>query len=292
MPTTKHEEKVDCMRCSEIACLDLFDKSKDSVDAGNELYVYSVLSSKIEDNEDLTRYVCTNGKFLMASCFLSMPIYSDFENTYLSDILMQVTRDFKASMFLTFSGHYRQSLQVLRCAFENLITGNYYQSDLVNLLKEKVKKEHFERLERRYNAWRRGGRGNIHKEIEVLRRAGFLSIDEEKAWHKLYSSLSKFVHTPEDFTTKVNHGGKIQLKGEIVCGAETFYNEQQLIEWSEYFQKVFVAMLKTIAVFHPTAFETESGKLAVENLIEPEIKGLEGIEVADKIKVILGQLHT
>jgi len=120
---------------------------------------------------------------------------------------MQVTRDFKASIFLSFSGHYRQALQVLRCAFENLITGNYYQSDLVKLVQEKARKEHFDRLEKRYNAWRREGRGNIHKEIEVLRRVGFLSIDEEKVWHELYSSLSKFVHTPEEFITRVKHGG-------------------------------------------------------------------------------------
>ena len=101
---------------------------------------------------------------------------------------------------------------------------------------------------------------------------------------------AKFVHTPEEFTTKVSHGGKIQLKGEIVCCAETFYSEPQLIEWSNYFQKIFVFMLKTIAVFHPMAFETESGKLAVDNLIEPEIKDLEGIEVAKEIKDILSQL--
>lgn len=282
---TRNEEKVDCMRCEEIACLDLFDKSEDSVDAGNEMYVYSLLSNKIEENDDLRRHICTNGFFLMASCFLSTPIYDDFEKSYLSDILMQVTRDFKASIFLAFSGHYRQSLQVLRCAFENLITGNYYQSDLVKLVQENAKKEHFDRLERRYKVWRREGRCNIHKEIEVLRRVGFLSIDEERAWHNLYSSLSKFVHTPEEFTTRVRHGGEIHLKGEIVCCAETYYNEQQLIEWSDYFQRVFTIMLKTIMKFHPKAFDTESGKLAREN-IESEIANVSE-NIAVEIKQIL-----
>lgn len=268
------------MRCNLIDCLKLFEKSKDSVDAGRELYVYSLLGEKVKHNHDLGAHVCTNGRFLNASCFLAVPIFSDYRESYLCDILIQATRDFKASIFLAFSGHYRQAMQVLRCAFENIISGIYFQSDLVSLTKKKAKAEDFSRLKRRFNEWKRTGRINIHRSIEVLRRIDFLSMDEEKDWHELYSLLSRFVHTPEEFITYVEHGGELQLKGDIACPACTYFNKEQIIEWSDCFQRVFVVLLKTIAEFHPEVFDTESGKLVVPKLIEPQLK-----EFGDKIKV-------
>jgi hypothetical protein len=137
MSEKKHER--DCIRCKVIECFDLFTESRDSVDAGNELYVYSILGKKVNENEDLEVYVCTNGRFLMSSCFLTTPIFADSKGSYLSDILIQVPRDFKASIFLAFSGHYRQAMQVLRCAFENIISGVYYHTDLISLRKNKAR---------------------------------------------------------------------------------------------------------------------------------------------------------
>ena len=252
-----------CIRCDQIECLNLFEKSKDSEDAGNELYVYSILAEKIRSKLDLRAYVCTNGKFLIASCFLTVPIYTDHKESYLSDILIQVSRDFKASIFLSFSGHYRQAMQVLRCAFENIISGIYFHSDLINLTKKRAIAEDFSRLERRFNQWKKEGRVNIRKSIEVLRKIDFLSMDEERDWHKLYGLLSKFIHTPEEFVTYVEHAGEIKLKGDFVCPAATYFNEEQLIEWSDCFQRVFAALLKTVAEFHPEVFDTESGKIAL-----------------------------
>jgi len=272
----------DCMRCELFKCLRLFDKSKDSVDAGNELYVYSILGQKIKENDDLTAHVCINGSFLNASCFLTVPIYTDYKESYLNETLIQVTRDFKASMFLAFSGHYRQSMQVLRCAFETIISAVYFQSDFVSLKRKKAKPEDFSKLQARFNEWKKQGRGDIHKSIEILRRIGFLSIDEEKDWHKLYSLLSKFIHTPEEFVTHVEHGGEIKLKGDFVCPAATYFNEEQIAEWSDCLQHVFAVLLKTIAEYHPEAFHTESGKLAVAKCIEPCLKS----EYSKRIKVL------
>jgi hypothetical protein len=227
MSEKQHER--DCTRCKVIECFDLFHESKDSVDAGNELYVYSILGKKVDENEDLGVYVCTNGRFLTASCFLTTPIFADSKGSYLSDILIQVTRDFKASIFLAFSGHYRQAMQVLRCAFENIISGVYYHTDLISLRKNKARADDLAALNRRFNDWKKGvSRVNIHKSIEILRRIGFLSIDEESNWKKLYGLLSKFIHTPEEFVTRIEHGGKIKLKGEIVCSAATYFSEKQL----------------------------------------------------------------
>ena len=268
------------MRCDLVQCLKLFEKSKDSVDAGAELYVYSLLGEKVKSKLDLGAHICTNGRFLNASCFLVVPIFRDCRESYLSDILIQATRDFKASIFLAFSGHYRQAMQVLRCAFENIISGVYFQSDLVSLTRKNAKTEDFSRLERRFNDWKKNGRANIRKSIEVLRRIDFLSMDEEKDWRELYSSLSRFVHTPEEFITYVEHGGEFKLKGDFVCPACTYFNEEQIIEWSDCFQSVFLVLLKTIAEFHPEAFYTESGRLVISKCIEPQLR-----EFGDKIKV-------
>jgi len=285
---SEEEQNENCMRCELVDCLNLFKKSKDSVDAGGELYVYSILIEKVKNKLDLGAYVCTNGRFLNASCFLTVPIFSDYRESYLCDILIQVTRDFKASIFLAFSGHYRQAMQILRCAFENIISGVYFQSDLIRLTKKKAKAEDFSRLKRRFNEWKKTGRVNIRKSIEVLRRIDFLSMDEEKDWHELYNLLSRFVHTPEEFITYVKHGGELKLKGDFVCPACTYFNEEQLIEWSDCFQSVFVVLLRTIAEFHPEAFDTESGKLAVPKCIEPQLKEFgDKIKVSEKIRKIL-----
>lgn len=266
---SENEHLGDCINCKYIRCLNLFEKSEKIPDVGNELYVYSILGGKIKDKLDLTAHACTNGKFLNASCFLTYPIYRYQKESYLSDILFQVTRDFKASIFLAFSGHYRQAMQVLRCAFENIISGTYFQSDFVSLTKKEAKDEDFSRLNRRINEWKKHGRGNIHKRIEVLRRIDFLNMDEERDWHELYSLLSKFIHTPEEFVTYVKHADEL-----IACASTTYFSEEQLIEWSDCFQRVFAALLRTVAYFHPEAFDTESGKLAVA-IIKPQLKEFE-----------------
>ncbi len=289
MSEKKH--MFNCVRCELFKCLNLFEKSKDSIDAGNELYVYSILGKKIKEKLDLTAYVCVNGHFLNASCFLTVPIYTDYKGSYLSDILIQATRDFKGSMFLAFSGHYRQAMQVLRCAFETIISGVYFQSDLVSLKEKKVDTKHLSRLERRFNEWKKEGRGDIHKTIETLRRINFLSVEEEDHWHELYRLLSKFIHTPEEFVTYVKHAGERKLKGDIVCPAATYFNEEQLIEWSDCFQRVFAILLKTIAEFHPKVFNTESGKLALIRHIEPQLKDFgEKIKVCEEIRQILSTI--
>jgi len=285
---SEERQAEDCMKCKLVDCLNLFDKSKDSVDAGKEFYVYSILGEKVKNKLDLGAHICTNGRFLNASCFLAVPIFNNCRESYLCDILIQVTRDFKASIFLAFSGHYRQAMQVLRCAFENIISGVYFQSDLISLTKKKAKDEDFSRLKRRFNEWKKAGRVNIRKSIEVLRRIGFLSMDEEKDWHELYNLLSRFVHTPEEFITYVKHGGELKLKGDFVCPACTYFNEEQLIEWSDCFQSIFVVLIKTIAEFHPEAFDTESGKLAISHCIRPQLREFgDEIKVSEKIRKIL-----
>lgn len=287
MEKQKHERN--CIKCSVIECLNLFDRSTESEDVGKEMYVYSLLGKKVEVNEEIGMYVCKNGRFLQSICFLTGPIYYDFkEKSYLKEILPQTTRDLKASIFLAFSGHYRQAMQVLRCCFENIISGIYFHSDLIDLMNEDDNEEEISRLEGRFNRWKEEGRQNIRATIELLRRIGFLDRSEEKNWKNLYRNLSRFIHTPEEYVCHVKHEEEeLELKSKIACPASTYFSETALTEWSNNFQQVFAVLIKTITQFHPKAFETESGKLAIK-LVKVELKGYEKkIPVAETVLKLL-----
>ena len=114
----------------------------------------------------------------------------------------------------------------------------------------------------------------------------------EIKWHKLYHHLSRFIHTPDEFVSYVMHHGELKPAGEIVCPASTYFNEEELSEWSNYFQQVFVILIKIIAKYHPEAFETRSGKLAINRLILPELKAYgKKIPVRGEILKLLPQTH-
>ncbi len=203
---SESKETFSCHRCPEIKCLNLSYHPRKHDDTGHELYIYKLLGKKMEEKfDELKKYVCRNGTLLQSTCFLVDSLRTSKEESFLKIILDQSTRDLKASMFLAFSGHYRQAMQVLRCSFENLISGVYFHSDLCELRKRGGTTEEFKRLEKRFNEWEKGGRVNIRGNIEVLRRIGFLSLSEEKSWRELYRNLSKFIHTPKEYICRMKH---------------------------------------------------------------------------------------
>lgn len=257
-------DDLGCVRCDEIVCLDLNKESQDSIDAGNELYVYSHLAVKVSNNLDLRIHVCVNGRILMSLCLITVPLYHNRMENFLAPVLMQIIRDLKASLFLAFSGHYRSSLQILRCSFEHLIAGVNFQSERIKL---EEKHGSIENLRDRYNSWMSDtSRIRYTPLIGKFYKVGFLSIDQCEDWRKFYAYLSRFVHTPEEFIAKVKHHGADKIKGEIACPSMTYFNEVQLIEWSNAYQHLFYYVMKTIVKFHPELLKTESGKLAVDIL--------------------------
>jgi len=271
--SSEHKEAFECHRCPEIDCLNLFDHLKKYENVGGELYIYELLGKKMEEKYDeLNKHVCMNGELLGATCLLVNPIVElEEEESYLKDVLWQSAKDLKASMFLAFSGHYRQAMQVLRCSFENLISGVYFHSDLCELRKSNATKEEFVRLEKKFNDWKKSGRVNIRASLEVLQRIGFLSRNEEKKWRELYSNLSRFIHTPEEYVFRVKHKDIIK-DCEITCPSTTYFSEDSLRAWSNSFQKVFLAIWKAIVKYHPFALKARSGKIAVNKLRSIEKK--------------------
>ena len=260
--SSKPKETFKCHRCPETKCLNLYHHSRKYENIGHELYIYGLLGNKMKEKfDELNRYVCRNGELLQATCFLVNPILEE-KKSYLKDVLYQSGKDLKASTFLAFSGHYRQAMQVLRCSFENLISGVYFHSDLCELLEKGSTKEEFARLQRRFDDWKKSGRVNIRTSIEALRRIGFLDRNEEQDWKDLYSNLSRFVHTPEEYICRIRY----EDVPIMWCIASTYLSEDALRTWSNSFQEVFLAILKTVAEYHPFALETESGKIAVRDL--------------------------
>jgi len=233
------KEAFKCRKCIEIDCINLFDHRKTLENVGGELYIYTLLEKKMqEEYKELNKYVCRNGNILRIACFLVNPIVTLKEESYLKEVLFQSSKDLKASLFLAFSGHYRQAMQVLRCSFENLISGLYYHSDLCQLRKDKAPEEDFVKLAKRFNDWKKSGRVNIRASVEILQRIGFLNCKEAIEWKKLYSNLSRFVHTPEEHIFIVKH--KDVLKDiEITCPSTTYFSKDALQVWSNSFEKVF-----------------------------------------------------
>lgn len=263
---SQSKETFRCHRCAEIKCLDLTYHSKKYPDTGHELYIYKLLGKKMEEEfDELKKYVCRNGTLIQSTCFLVNPVRTSVEKSYLKIVLDQSARDLKKSLFLAFSGHYRQAMQVLRCSFENLISGVYFHSDLCGLIESGAAKEEFVQLDKRFNEWKEGGRVNIRADLEVLRRIGFLDSTEEKNWKKLYRDLSRFIHTPKKYVCRIKHADMAII--EVVCPASTYFNKDALRTWSNSFQKVFVAILKTIVWYHPFVLETKSGKIVIRDLL-------------------------
>ena len=266
--SSKPKETFKCHKCSRIKCLDLTYRSRTYIDIGHELYIYKLLGKKMAEKfGELKKYVCRNGTLLQATCFLVNPITELEEESYLKDVLYQCAKDLKASMFLAFSGHYRQAMQVLRCSFENLISGIYFHSDFCDLRENHASKEEFVLLESKFRQWKKKGRVNIHASLRELRRTDFLNRNEERDWKKLYSNLSKFIHTPEAYICRVKYP---DLPDKILCAASTYFSEDELRTWSNSFQKVFLAILKTVVEYHPFALGTVSGKIAIDDLLSIE----------------------
>ena len=290
--SSQSEETHKCHRCSVVKCLNLsyHSRARKYENIGHELYIYKLLGKKMDEKfDELYKHVCINGGLLQATCFLVNPITELQEKSYLKDVLYQSGKDLKASTFLAFSGHYRQAMQVLRCSFENLISGIYFHSDLCELRKKGATKEEFVRLEGKFNLWKKSGRVNIRASLEILRRIGFLNRNEQKDWQELYSNLSRFVHTPEEYICRVKHEDILK---KMDCLASTYFSEDALRTWSNSFQKVFVAILKTIVEYHSVVLETVSGNIAINDLqsIEKDFRMPERIRNLLYFKVVLPHL--
>jgi len=266
--STKKKENRDCLRCSDVECLNLFAHSDESKNIGKELYVYNLVGLEVDKDQTFALYSCATGDVLFSLCFLVNSLYELDESEILAEVLLQIPRDLKASIFLAFSGHYRQANQVLRCCFENLISALYFQTDVGPIKEEE--ESHRNKALKKFQDWKKGGDiGDIGPKIEILRRDGFLSRDEETKWKQLYSDLSKFIHTPKEFTSTFQH-----IEGESHCIAETYFDKATFREWGERYHEISGNIIKSIITFYPSVLKTKDGKVATKNIKKLAKEGL------------------
>ncbi len=273
---------LNCLICRDVSCFHLKPPHSNDPDVMDDLYNGKVLCDKVhidEDIEDLKNVICVNLHLFRAACFIVNSIPNEgSDNIILRESSFHATRDLKASIFLATSGYYRNSMQILRCIFETLLYGIYYQSDYKKEQNNEIK----DKILKSYSNWKKGG---VVKRIDVMtevyRRIGLISRQEEKEWKKLYDTLSKFIHTPKStWGKKINETG---FSEKITCMAYNIYDLQDFLTWSECFRKVYEILIKMCFILEPTMIEQEGIELAFDIFKKQSID----LEENDALKVLV-----
>lgn len=273
-------KKSDCRRCNIIPCLDLYDKLDDSELVGNELHVYSLLADKVHGGkENLGVHVCTNGSFIQASCYI---VNSIKDSARLKVPCLQTVRDLRSSIYLAFSGHYRQAFQVLRCCIEALIMSIWFDIsyDIFERMGDNQAKDI---VQKEFRVWQRGEHRDIslRNKLQFLNSHGFFKSHEREEYRRLYSELSSYIHSPIGFYSretikeeilKTYNGKGKEIELDLSCLSKNYFDIEMLKKWSLCFQKTFSVFLRIILFQFPEVKKTKGGKLA-EKIIRTELNG-------------------
>jgi hypothetical protein len=267
----KTDLKDSCAYCELTHCIDLFRHTKDDDEyAGGELYVYKLLNVYKIKNEELSQYVCANGRLLQSSCFVIGPLNVALPKEFLAIICNEVVRDMKASFYLAMSGHYRQAIIIQRCVFENFLFGLYFYVEHYFFAKNNEDKKD---VQTNFESWINGGfRKSDSDLLEIIQKGGIISKDEKREMKKLFSELSQFVHTILKTTTgkTINYENNVKIIG---CYSEVEFNKDSLKEWSRYFQRLLFTILHKLLILYPFLKNEDAGKLALKN-IKAEFKSI------------------
>ena len=269
-------EKTDlkdcCACCPETTCINLFihDK-KDSESIGGELYLYKRLNHSWIKNENLEKHVCANGRLLDCACSIVEAAHEQQKEDYLTKICIEILRDMKASLYLALSGHYRQAILIQRCVFENFLYGLYFHAELYSFSKNDDDKT---QVHGNFMSWINGGFPKSDAYLrDIIERGGIIGKAENKEWGTLFNQLSKFVHTIRHTPT----GESITCGKAEPCGCEAVleFDKNNLIEWSEYYQKLFFLILYELLILYPSIKKDKDVKQALQD-IRTEFKGIKG----------------
>lgn len=269
----KTDLKDTCASCKVINCIDLFRHTKnDNEFTGGELYVYKQLTHTKVINEELTRYICSNGRLLQCACFIVGSAYEEYSNHYLTNICIEIVRDMKSSFYLAMSGHYRQAILLQRCVFENFLYGLYFHAeDYVFSKSEDDQKI----VQKNFKAWLNGKspRKSTGYLLDIITKGGLISKEEKTEWHKLFNQLSKFVHTILHTPTgQAIKYGNVEISG---CAAVVEFDKNSLTEWSGYYQTLLFLVLHKLLILYPSVKKKDAGKLALK-FIKAEFKEFKG----------------
>lgn len=237
--------EIKCSSCPTLNILNLYKKGRGKERYGGEL---TVLKASIKDEEAFPVYCCS-GSLMCLTCQMMRRenIDEDDWSGYFLDIFWQFHTDIRTSFFLAFCGHYKASNQIMRSAYENLITGCYLSSLEPYQEEDRVKdyKKHL--------------KGKLHfnmKKIEyverTLQKLEMYPWKNQRELRRTYNTLSKYTHPTAgrySFDCKKDN-----------CIYSVQLDTEKLREWNEYFQK---AILLFIIVYVNTF-------LGIEGLSENE----------------------
>ena len=232
-------------------------------------YVYKQINHSRVIDEKLENHVCSNGKLLQISCFISGTINESLPDDHLANISLEIVRDMKASFFLAMSGHYRQAILIQRCVFENFLYGLFFHSE-----RYYFRNANIENVDKAFKSWANGehNKKSISYLLEIIERDGLISSEESKKWKDMYAQLSRFVHTilHTPIGQKIKYGGamgkEFSFLCEDLCEAEVEFNKENLIEWSNYFQQILFLVLYKLIILYPLVKKEEAGRLALSYL--------------------------
>lgn len=258
----KTDLKGSCAWCGIIDCVNLFRHRDDSESIGGELYLYNQLRHPRVIDEDLGKYVCSNGVLLQCACFIVATLDELRPGDYLITISNEIVRDMKTSFYLAMSGHYRQAIVVQRCVLENFLYGLYFITEYFEFSEDDDERKE---VGSKFRSWINGGfRKREEYLIDIIQKGRVISRVEGKRWKSLFDELSKFVHTIEKTPT----GKAIKYKTFRIrtCYAEVEFDKEALAEWSKYYQSVFFLILFKLITMYPDVKKEDAGKLAFRKL--------------------------
>ena len=258
----KTDLKDSCACCDVINCINLFRKYDDDKSVGGELYLYKQLSHSRIENEELSTYVCSNGRLFECACFITNTLNELFPDDYVIKVSNETVRDMKASFYLAMSGHYRQAVIIQRCVFENFLYGLYFSTEYQKFSKNNEEKEE---IQRKFHSWIDGRFRKSDTYLrDIIQRGGVISKKENKSWGTLFNELSQFLHT----ILKTPTGKTIKHENAEIksCYSDVEFNKDSLMEWSKYYQRLFFLILYKLISLYPVVKKEEAGKLALKLL--------------------------
>ncbi|MDI6859275.1 MAG: hypothetical protein QMC85_02140 [Methanocellales archaeon] len=235
-----------CIKCPHSKCIDLFRESEEG--KGGELYVLDQTTKK-----ESKVYIHTAGVLLYSCCrfLLASLEKEDGKNSYTLFVTHQCLRDLKASAFLAFCGRYRSAIQLLRPVLENFLTGIY-----------------LEFYPKKISEWEDGKFtlkfGNLR---DILRDKKIVSLKWIKEFENMYGYLSEYSHP--QFKRRDSKKYYFEIADINKCGgcpASSYYNEEELKEWAEIFQKLVFSIISLITKWFPYVGGTEDGQDAFFSL--------------------------
>ena len=276
-----------CFKCQYLPCINLYSDTKGRY---GELYVLSKY-------KDVGIPPCSIGVFMYSLCQLTRYIYEKTQSPAL-EMYIQGLRDFKASIILLFTGHYRTSIALLRSVLEMFLVGIYFDARYFSAENEKKAEEILLEIEDFLNE-----KYEVPKEIRLLANQPHkkkldysLILEYLMRMGGIYKGHEKYLkRLKRDFEKLINElNGYIHAKRlEIIkpycppCPAAVALNRKEHETCIELMQTTFSLILKLLFLTHISEEHLKEKELWEESLLW--ITWIEEVQADTGLKLIFSK---